>query len=81
MHFNQPCASNLQKHARPHLPALPLHGARRYSIKVSVHNGRTFVGPSYNLQNISAMDVSGWKVLQVSREQAVMCRRFFKGES
>lgn len=36
---------------------------------MSLHNGRTFVGPSYNLQHISAMDVTGWRVLQVRRKQ------------
>jgi len=36
-----------------------------YTIRVSVHNGRTFVGPSYDLTNITHLDVPGWKVLQV----------------
>ena len=37
-----------------------------YNIRVSVHNGRTFVGPSYDLTNITHLDVPGWKVLQVN---------------
>ncbi|GFH08645.1 uncharacterized protein HaLaN_03636, partial [Haematococcus lacustris] len=41
-------------------PSGPLH----YSIRVGVHNGRTFVGPSYELVNVTCMDVPGWKVLQ-----------------
>ena len=36
-----------------------------YTIRVSVHNGRTFVGPAYDLTNITHLDVPGWKVLQV----------------
>ena len=53
--------THIHTHAHTHTP--------RYSIRVSLHNGRAFVGPSYNLQNIRATDVTGlegpWKVLQV----------------
>ncbi|GFH23921.1 uncharacterized protein HaLaN_21616, partial [Haematococcus lacustris] len=48
-------------------PSGPLH----YSIRVGVHNGRTFVGPSYELVNVTCMDVPGWKVLQVPAPDAV----------
>lgn len=48
-------------------PSGPLH----YSIRVAVHNGRTFVGPSYELVNVTCMDVPGWKVLQVPAPDAV----------
>lgn len=37
----------------------------RYAVRVGVHNGRTFVGPSYELTHLTTMDVPGWKVLQV----------------
>ena len=33
-----------------------------YTIRVSVHNGRTFVGPAYELSNLTHLDVPGWKV-------------------
>jgi hypothetical protein len=36
-----------------------------YTIRVGVHNGRTFVGPAYDLVNVTHLDVPGWKVLQV----------------
>jgi nephrocystin-4 len=42
-----------------------------YTLRVSVHNSRTFVGPSYELTNISHLDVPGWKVLQVPAPDAV----------
>ena len=32
---------------------------------MSVHNGRTFVGPAYELANLVQLDVPGWKVIQV----------------
>lgn len=37
-----------------------------YTIRVTVHNGRTFVGPAYELHNLAHLDVPGWKVLQAS---------------
>lgn len=45
----------------------PMHALPicRYSLRVGVHNGRTFVGPCYELVNTTTMDVPGWKVLQV----------------
>lgn len=36
-----------------------------YTVRVAVHNGRTFVGPAYDLVNVTQLDVPGWKVLQV----------------
>lgn len=42
--------------------------ALSYMIRVSVHNGRTFVGPAYELTELTHLDVPGWKVLQVRRE-------------
>ena len=36
-----------------------------YMIRVSVHNGRSFVGPAYELTELTHLDVPGWKVLQV----------------
>ena len=48
------------------LQSLPL----TYTVRVSVHNGRTFVGPAYDLTNITHLDVPGWKVLQVRMRQA-----------
>ncbi|KXZ51260.1 hypothetical protein GPECTOR_13g747 [Gonium pectorale] len=43
----------------------PSTGTLFYSIRVSVHNGRTFVGPAYELTDLTHLDVPGWKVLQV----------------
>jgi hypothetical protein len=48
----------MQQHEQQTLPLT-------YTIRVSVHNGRTFVGPAYDLTNITHLDVPGWKVLQV----------------
>ncbi|GLC73822.1 hypothetical protein PLESTF_001424700 [Pleodorina starrii] len=43
----------------------PSTGSLTYTIRVSVHNGRTFVGPAYELTDLTHLDVPGWKVLQV----------------
>lgn len=43
----------------------PSTGNLYYTIRVSVHNGRTFVGPAYELTDLTHLDVPGWKVLQV----------------
>ncbi|GIL84279.1 hypothetical protein Vretimale_15928 [Volvox reticuliferus] len=43
----------------------PTTGSLTYTIRVSVHNGRTFVGPAYELIDLTHLDVPGWKVLQV----------------
>lgn len=43
----------------------PSTGTLTYAIRVSVHNGRTFVGPAYELTDLTHLDVPGWKVLQV----------------
>ncbi|GFR44041.1 hypothetical protein Agub_g5201 [Astrephomene gubernaculifera] len=43
----------------------PSTGTLSYAIRVSVHNGRSFVGPAYELNGLTHLDVPGWKVLQV----------------
>jgi nephrocystin-4 len=43
----------------------PNTGSLTYTVRVSVHNGRTFVGPAYELTDLTHLDVPGWKVLQV----------------
>lgn len=46
-------------------------GGLKYAVRVGVHNGRTFVGPSYELCHLTSMDVPGWKVLQIPAPDAV----------
>lgn len=47
-------------------PANP-HGTSvlYYTLRVSVHNGRTFVGPPYELVHLLHLNVPEWKLLQV----------------
>ena len=61
--------SNLPFRPQNHVPGIQQYDQQSlnlsYTIRVSVHNGRTFVGPAYDLTNITHLDVPGWKVLQV----------------
>lgn len=59
------CRLQTMNSSLPPIYQAPSTASLYYTMRVTVHNGRTFVGPAYELHNLVHLDVPGWKVLQV----------------